>query len=246
MHKCPFCERAYELKSSLSVHISRRHRDMNRTYKCECGREFDNHQSLNAHYRHCLIHRRGEPPAPSGMKGKVSRFRGKTLIDMVRDPEGTRNKLRLARMMQKPHHFTEEQKKKLSENRIRYLEEHSPHVQWYNIAGVKVQGSWERDVALYLAGLGLVFKRVRLIYDGHRRYTPDFYIPSLGLYLEVKGFLRSRDVEKYRKVLAEHRINLRFIWKLKNLKKLLAQVEPDFDSLPDFQQVVKAWEPCKG
>lgn len=26
-------------------------------YRCECGREFSNHQSLNAHFRHCLIHK---------------------------------------------------------------------------------------------------------------------------------------------------------------------------------------------
>jgi very-short-patch-repair endonuclease len=26
-------------------------------YRCECGKEFSNHQSLNAHFRHCLIHK---------------------------------------------------------------------------------------------------------------------------------------------------------------------------------------------
>lgn len=39
---------------------------------CECGREFTNSQSLNAHYSHCLVHRNGLKPIDrfDGYRGK--------------------------------------------------------------------------------------------------------------------------------------------------------------------------------
>ncbi len=241
MNKCPFCEKQYEQKSSLSVHVHRQHPRTTEDYVCECGRSFNHYQARNGHYRNCLIHRKGKPPAPSGMKGKPSKFKGKTLEEIVSNPEETRKKLSLAGSRQTPYRFTEEQKKMLSEKRIAYLESSNSHVDWYSVAGVKVQGSWERDVALHLVQLGIEFERVSLLYDGHRRYTPDFYIPVLDLYLEIKGFLRGRDVEKYRKVLKDCSVNLRFVWKFKELRRFLSQSRFEPESFPDFQQIEKLW-----
>ena len=31
-------------------------------FVCECGKKFEKNNSLNAHFSHCLIHRKGKPP----------------------------------------------------------------------------------------------------------------------------------------------------------------------------------------
>lgn len=82
--------------------------------------------------------------------------------------------------------------------------ENSPHIKWYEVDGVKVQGEWEKSVAEKLRTAGLSFIRKRLKYDTVRHYTPDFYIPELDVFIEVKGWLRTADIVKYQKVVQEY------------------------------------------
>ena len=70
--------------------------------------------------------------------------------------------------------------------------------------GIKVQGEWEKKVAEKLAAANLTFERKRIKFDNTRHYTPDFYIPELDVFIEVKGWLRTPDIVKYQKVVQEH------------------------------------------
>jgi hypothetical protein len=75
---------------------------------------------------------------------------------------------------------------------------------WYEVAGQKCQGTWERNVALKLEELDITWVKLKthkdiLEYemDGTiRSYTPDFYLPTYNVYLEVKGYWWGRDREK--------------------------------------------------
>ena len=60
---------------------------------------------------------------------------------------------------------------------------------------------------------GIKFERVRLPYcKGARHYVPDFFLPELNLYIEVKGWYKDEDKAKYRVVLSEQtQIDLRII-----------------------------------
>lgn len=69
--------------------------------------------------------------------------------------------------------------------------------------GLKVQGSWEFNVGSKLLELGYSISRTRLKYDSHRVYTPDFSIGD-NVFVEVKGWLSNRDIEKYQKVFKDH------------------------------------------
>ena len=101
------------------------------------------------------------------------------------------------------HGHSKETKELLSKHRISVLE-NSPNVKWYEISnGIKVQGLWEVNVGEKLISHGYDVSRTRILYDGHRRYTPDFRL-SENLYVEVKGWLSDRDKAKYSKVLLEH------------------------------------------
>lgn len=108
----------------------------------------------------------------------------------------------------------EETKQIISEKRINFLENNpNQNIKWYDVDGIKVQGKWELNTALWLNKLNYKWNRKRLEFLGHRRYTPDFYLPELNIYIEVKGFMRDRDIHKMYLVLDEYDLDIRIIGK---------------------------------
>ena len=69
------------------------------------------------------------------------------------------------------------------------------------IDGVKLQGKWEADFYTWAKSEGLNPKRpdvgFKYTWKGIRTYFPDFYLPSLDLYIEVKGYETERDTAKW-------------------------------------------------
>lgn len=69
------------------------------------------------------------------------------------------------------------------------------------VDGIKLQGQWEVDFYLWAKAQGLDPKRpteaFRYEWNGLRWYHPDFYIKSLDLYVEVKGYETDRDRAKW-------------------------------------------------
>jgi very-short-patch-repair endonuclease len=72
-------------------------------------------------------------------------------------------------------------------------------VDWFEVQGIKVQGNWERRFAEFLVLKGFKFERHRLLYNTTHHYVPDFYIVNLNIYIEVKGWMKKSDEEKYKK-----------------------------------------------
>ena len=69
------------------------------------------------------------------------------------------------------------------------------------IDGIKCQGQWEVDFYIWAKSVGLIPERPRVGFryewNGLRTYFPDFYIKSLNLYVEVKGYETERDRAKW-------------------------------------------------
>lgn len=69
------------------------------------------------------------------------------------------------------------------------------------VDGIKFQGQWEVDFYLWAKAEGLDPKRSTesFTYEWHgtRSYFPDFYLPTLDLYVEVKGYETDRDRSKW-------------------------------------------------
>jgi Phage endonuclease I len=105
---------------------------------------------------------------------------------------------------------TEETKRKISQKLS--INNKGGRSKWYEVAGQKVQGTWERNVALKFEELGIKWKKLKTnrdvleyIMDNKVRcYTPDFYLPAYNVYLEVKGHWWGRDREKMDIVLKTH------------------------------------------
>lgn len=69
------------------------------------------------------------------------------------------------------------------------------------IDGIKLQGKWELDFYLWAKAEGLNPERssvgFKYTWNGDRTYFPDFYLPSLDVYVEVKGYETERDNAKW-------------------------------------------------
>ena len=84
---------------------------------------------------------------------------------------------------------------------------------WYKVAGQKVQGTWERDMALRFEETGVNWYKPRLkkdtwayTLDGKdRSYSPYFYLPDEDLFIEVKGHWWGNDKNKMKAVMEQHK-----------------------------------------
>lgn len=130
----------------------------------------------------------------------------------------------------KGRNHTSTTKKKMSKKRIEYLTNHNNYCEWFTIDGISLQGSWEYQVALWLKEQEIDFARNALTYQGHRRYTPDFYIPKYDFYIEVKGFMRDNDKRKMFCALKDNNVDIKIIER-ENYMRLN---ELSIDDLPKF------------
>lgn len=68
--------------------------------------------------------------------------------------------------------------------------------------GIKFQGKWELTFYQWAKACGLNPKRATegfpYVWNGSRTYFPDFYIESMNLYIEVKGYKTERDDAKWK------------------------------------------------
>lgn len=198
--KCNTCDIKYTNKSSLSTHVFRKHKEF-KNIKCECGYSPKLSQSLNAHYRHCLVHRHGEQPIPPGNKGKPSKLKDLTLIQRYGEEKAKLIKAKMAASQRnvKRRPLSTLAKRNISIARINYIESVSNRgTEWYAVGNLKVQGTWERMVAEKLLSAGIELTRPRINFSIHRHYTPDFYLPQLNMYLEIKGWMSNRNIETYK------------------------------------------------
>jgi hypothetical protein len=96
-----------------------------------------------------------------------------------------------------------------TEARKRLSEEQSLHnrggkSKWFDVGGIKVQGTWERNLALKFNELGIKWTKPstnndvwKYIQDGiEKSYAPDFHLLDYNIWLEVKGYWWGRDKEK--------------------------------------------------
>lgn len=107
-----------------------------------------------------------------------------------------------------PRQITEEGRKRISIQQS-ISNSSGGKCKWYDVGGIKVQGTWERDVALKLNELNIEWKRPNkpflYVIDGKlKRYTPDFFIVKDNVYLEIKGRWWGNDREKMKAVITQN------------------------------------------
>jgi hypothetical protein len=104
--------------------------------------------------------------------------------------------------------LSNERRKKLSESMKKAVADHPEsystckgRVKKIKIDGITLDGSWELEFYQWAKNAGLDPQRGKkkfpYVWNGNRTYFPDFYIPSLNVYVEIKGYETERDRAKW-------------------------------------------------
>jgi hypothetical protein len=92
-------------------------------------------------------------------------------------------------------------KQAVEENPESYTSSNRGRTKQIEYNGIKFQGQWELDFYKWAEKEGLEPTRpdegFKYDWNGIRTYFPDFYIPSMDLYIEVKGYETERDRAKW-------------------------------------------------
>lgn len=110
-----------------------------------------------------------------------------------------------------------ETKEKISYIRAMQISENpytvsTTRIKWHKARNVMdeeyaLQGHWEENVALRLNELGICWtksKPLKYFKDYWHNYTPDLYIPSMDIYIEVKGYYPDKDRSKMKLVVQQN------------------------------------------
>lgn len=114
---------------------------------------------------------------------------------------------------------------------------------WFEVSGIKVQGTWERDIAIKLNESSIKWEKIRdypfrYIRDNkEHRYSPDFYLPDYNCYLEVKGHWWGNDKEKMNLVISQNSDKKIYIIDKDEYTKIMrGELVWLFQRLPEEQQ----------
>lgn len=158
--------------------------------------------SINAnrnHIRCCSLN--PDRHYKNGMLGKTAWNKGLTKETDIR-VAAYATTLSISTTGRRGHPHSEETKRAISKRQS--INNKGGRCKWYEVAGQKCQGTWERNVALKFEELGIVWTKLKVhkdileyVMDGKVcSYTPDFYLPAYNVFLEVKGHWWGRDREK--------------------------------------------------
>lgn len=88
--------------------------------------------------------------------------------------------------------------------------------------GVQFHGNWEVAFAKFLDNINIIWERptekFEYILDNKiHYYTPDFYLPSFNLYIEIKGYPTNKDFLKWNQFPKDKKLDIYFGDDLSNL-----------------------------
>lgn len=187
---CKFCERKCKNANSLRNHERLCHNNPNRQI-------FDRAGEKNPMY--------GKTHKGSNQHTKAKK-EGRTVIIS----DSTRKKLSESAKGKK---HTEEIKKKISETMQRIVREKPESYSASNVNGRSkkiwykdawMDSSWEYEFAKWCDSNQVQWEKNKKSFeyewDGLRLYYPDFFLPKLNMYVEIKGYERERDLAKWKVV----------------------------------------------
>lgn len=171
---------------------------LNNKWLCtDCQREFNSRQATTSH-----IYRTHTNPGVSFGGHQIGKPAWNKGLTQDTYPGLARPKQKGIRFGASLTGHSEETKRKISQRMS--INNKGGRSKWYEVAGQKVQGTWERNCALKFEELGIEWRKLKVNRDileyvmdkKVRCYTPDFYLPAYDVFLEVKGRWWGRDREK--------------------------------------------------
>lgn len=188
MEQCDECKRAFKNKNALATHVWRTHTADGKEHGLLVGSKSKGRAS----------HRKGLTKETSEeirrITEKVTLTARKKVLNGTHVPAvmGAEARLRLSK--------------------IQSLHNRGGKCKWFSYRGAKLQGTWELKVAKKLDELGVLWYKPHLkkdiwsyVLDGKvKSYTPDFYLPTENIFLEIKGYWWGDDRRKMEAVATQH------------------------------------------
>jgi hypothetical protein len=154
-----------------------------------------------------VVYRSGDRNPMYGKKGSNSYIKAKNEGRTYKISEETRQKLSKA---SKGRILTEEHKNNLSSAMRKVVREKPESYSGSNVNGrtkkseyngFMMDSNWELEFAKWcdIENIKWIKPKTGFEYEwnGKRLYYPDFYLPELDIYVEVKGYQRDRDLAKW-------------------------------------------------
>lgn len=186
--KCKFCNSIFETRHQMELHVWDKH-----------------HPKYGPHGK-------GQKIWNKGLTKENSEILVNAAIKASKSLKGKR------------HFHSKETREKLSEIRSKQLDSCTAgfqHVGWYKVKNLNgdeftVRGHWEENVANKLTKDGILWTKNHCLKymkdDGVKRtYNPDFYLPMIDAYVEVKGYYSDNDKLKMKLVLEQNDVKIYFI-----------------------------------
>lgn len=178
-------------------------------WKCSlCDRSFSSRQATTSHIHRTHSkpgisyggHQKGTPSWNKGLTKETDKRVEKNGISVSASMKGKKGRL-----------HSEETKRKISLKMS--INNKGGRSKWYEVAGQKVQGTWERNCALIFEEKKINWQKLKtnqhtFAYEMHgkvKNYTPDFYLKDYDVYLEIKGYWWGNDKEKMNIILEKYK-----------------------------------------
>ena len=206
--KCEECNLIFETRNDLNLHLQEVHsikrlqKLENGLFKCPYCNYIGTKMQAMGHFTSCKNHPRKE------------------IHDLAHKQAGIKISKTFQEHPEKTwlgKHHSNSTKEKLSKIRAaqvqnEYLTNFHAKVKWYKVKNLNgdeysVRGTWEVNVSKHLNDLGILWikaKPIKYFKEYWHNYTADFYIPSLDVYVEVKGRYPYADREKMRLVCTQN------------------------------------------
>lgn len=185
MIECRFCQRVSKNKNSL----------INHERLCK---ENPNRQILDVWY----LKKNNPNPENQYSKAEKLGLPRPTMSVETRKKISDCSRLQQWTTERKQRH-SERMKSAVLSNPDSYTSSNRGRTRQITVDGIKFQGQWEVDFYLWTKKNGLRVERPKngflYEYNGLRTYYPDFYIPSLSVYVEIKGYETEKDKAKWGK-----------------------------------------------
>ena len=83
----------------------------------------------------------------------------------------------------------------------------------HNYKGADLHGTWELAYAKWLDSQNILWERTKTKFpyvykDKLRHYTPDFYLPTEDIYIEIKGYSTKKDEAKWSQFPADKKLQI--------------------------------------
>lgn len=134
-------------------------------------------------------------------------------------------------------------RKKLSEQQS--LKNRGGKSKWFKIGNQKVQGTYELFFAQKLEEQCVKWERIKtnnhifkyILDNKIKSYTPDFYLPDLNLYIEIKGYWWGNDKNKMLALKEQHKDkNVIILFGLQKIKDICIDIKTNL-----LKELIWSW-----